>query len=80
MNIPKIFADFNNADQQGRVRLTTNGSLADIRRLNLELKDGMQVFLDDDEGLTTIGYLKYSDDEKIWVVQIDWDNLQHRNE
>ena len=80
MNIPKIFADFNNADQQGRVRLTTNGSLADIRRLNLELKDGMQVFLDDDESLTTIGYLKYSDDEKIWVVQIDWDNLQHRNE
>ena len=80
MDIPRLFADFNNADRQGRVRLITNGTLSDISRLNLELKDGMKVLLDDHDSLTTIGYIKYSDDEKIWVAEINWDDIQHRDD
>lgn len=76
-DIPKLFADFNNANTKGRLRLTTNGTLADIKRLNLELKEGMQVFIDDNDTLTTIGYIRYSDEEKIWVAEINWNDIQH---
>ena len=77
--IPKLFADFNNADQQRRVRLNTYGTFADIKKSNLELKEGMQVFLDDDDSLTTIGYVKFSDEEKIWVAEINWDGIQRND-
>ncbi len=76
---PKLFADFNNADQHGRVRLNTNGTFEDIRKSNLELKEGMQVFLDDNDSLTAIGHVKYSDEEKIWVAEIDWDDIKHND-
>ena len=75
-DIPKLFADFNNADRQGRVRLNTNGIFADIKKLNLELKEGMQVLLHDDDSLKTVGQLKYSDEENIWVAEINWDTLK----
>jgi hypothetical protein len=74
--IPKLFADFNNADQQGRVRLNTNGTFEDIKKLGLELKEGIEVLLDDNDSLTTIGKIKYSDEEKIWVAEISWDNIK----
>ena len=75
MDIPKLFADFNNVDRQKRVRLNTNGTFADIKRINIELKEDMQVFLDDDDTLRTIGIIKYSDEEKIWVAEINWNNI-----
>lgn len=71
MDIPKIFADFNNADRKGRIRLNTNGSLSDIKLLKIELIDGKKVMLDDDDGLATIGSLMFSEEERIWVVEID---------
>ena len=74
-DIPKLFADFNNADRQGRVRLNTNGTFADIKKLKLELKEGMQVLLHDDDCLETVGQLKYSDEENIWVAELNWDTL-----
>ncbi len=77
--IPKLFVDFNNADRYGRVRLNTNGTFADIKELNLELKEGMRVSLDDNDSLTTIGEVKYSDEEKIWVAEINWDDIKHKN-
>lgn len=77
--IPKLFADFNNVDQQGRVRLNTYGTFEDIKKMNLELKEGMQVFLDDNDTLTTIGHIKYSDDEKIWVAEISWNDIKHND-
>lgn len=79
MDIPKLSADFNNSDQHGRVRLNTNGTFEDIKRLNLTLKENMQVFLDDDDSLTTIGKLKFSDEENIWVAEINWDDVKHKD-
>ena len=75
MDIPKISVDFNNADQKGRIRLNTVGTFRDIERLQIELKEGMEVLLDDDEGLTTTGHLMFSNEEKIWVAEINWDAL-----
>ena len=36
----------------------------------------MKVLLDDNDGLTTIGNLKYSVEENIWVAEINWVSLQ----
>ena len=53
MHIEVIFVDFNNADEKGRVRLSTNGSLNDIKNKNIELVNGKKVLLEDFEELKT---------------------------
>lgn len=73
-----IFADFNNADAKGRIRLSTTGSLEDIANNNITLKVGLEVRLDDYESLSTNGTLEFSDDENIWVARIDWDNIDEK--
>ncbi|MFT3933289.1 MAG: hypothetical protein QM726_06710 [Chitinophagaceae bacterium] len=50
----KIFADFNNADFKGRVRLNTNGSLNDIKAQNIILVPGMIVQLDDNDEFSNL--------------------------
>ena len=45
MNIPEIFADFNNADMNGRVCLNTSGANENIQGMPIELKEGMEVLL-----------------------------------
>jgi hypothetical protein len=47
-----IIVDFNNADSLGRVRLTTAGALQSINEKRIELIEGKQVKLDNDDGLT----------------------------
>ena len=72
----KIFADFNNADSKGRVRLTTAGTRNDLERMNLKLESGIEVLLDDNEGLMVYGIVQFSDEEDIWVAIIDWDGFE----
>ena len=71
----KIFADFNNADVKGRIQLTTLGSIIDINLNQIELIEGKKVLLDDEEELKTIGTLKYSPEENIWVAEINWNDF-----
>src|SRR5690606_21438138 len=40
---------------------------------------GIKVLLNDNDSLTTIGNVKYSDEEKIWVAEISWDNINHND-
>lgn len=72
----KIYADFNNADTRGRVRLNTNGSLNDIKEQNIGLKPGMMVQLNDNEEFSISGIVEFSNEENIWVVKIDWNDLK----
>jgi hypothetical protein len=69
-----IFADFNNNDKYGRIRLNTNGALRDIKSRNIELIDGKRVLLDDSDELRIIGVLRFSNDEGIWVAEINPDD------
>jgi len=71
----KIFADFNNADTKGRVRLTTAGTLADLKTFGLKLEAGLELMLDDREGLSTAGIVEFSEEENIWVAKIDWERF-----
>ena len=73
-----IFADFNNADEKGRVRLSTKGSLNDIKNKKIKLVEGKKVLLDDSEELKTLGTLYFSNEENIWVAVINWDDIHSK--
>ncbi|TMI86635.1 MAG: hypothetical protein E6H06_20675 [Bacteroidetes bacterium] len=77
MSIPKISVDFNNADTDGRLRLSTNGALADIKRMHIQLQDGLEVILNDNEGLEATGIIEFSQTENIWVAKIDWNKIKN---
>ncbi|MFY0253967.1 hypothetical protein ACDQ55_08445 [Chitinophaga sp. 30R24] len=66
--IQKVVVDFNNCDRQGRVRLNCIGTLNDLARLNIALKTGLELLLNDEEELSAIGTVQFSEDENIWVA------------
>lgn len=81
----KLYADFNNADVHGRLRLNSQGTLDDIRQNAVQLHDGLSIQLysedDCDESgnpltMTVEGVLSYSSEEKCWVAAIDWSEIQ----
>jgi hypothetical protein len=72
----KIFADFNNTDRMHRVRLTTVGTLEDLRRMGITLESGLQIILDDSEELVASGVVEFSEEENIWVAKINWDEIK----
>ena len=43
--MPRIYADWNSMDEQGRLRLDIVGSLRDIHRYEGALREGMRVML-----------------------------------
>jgi hypothetical protein len=47
MNSQPIFADFGNSDEDGAVRLVTDGTLADLKRLEFSLAEGQRIWLTD---------------------------------
>lgn len=78
MNRPRIFADFHNADPQGRLRLNCVGSIEDLAKQKVELFAGLGLTLYS-EDLETDGNVEYSEQEKLWVAAIDW-NAVHSSD
>ena len=72
MSRPTIYADFNNTDPAGRLRLNCRGTFDDLRSLSLELAEGMVLTFSDGE-LAVEGTVVFSPDERIWVAAIDWE-------
>ncbi|PSB45424.1 hypothetical protein [Chamaesiphon polymorphus] len=75
MNNPRIFADFQNADSQGRLRLNCIGTIEDLSRQGTKLIDGEKLSVYSEE-LEADAIVTYSDEEKIWVATIDWDKIK----
>jgi len=73
--LPKVFVDFHNSDRQGRIRLNTVGTLKDLNRLGLVLREGTKMTLCSFE-LETEGTATYSTEEGVWVAKIDWEHIQ----
>jgi hypothetical protein len=71
MTKPTIFADFNNADARGRLRLNTVGTIRDLAEQGLELYDGLTLTVHDEE-LQVDGRVCFSPEENLWVAVIDW--------
>jgi hypothetical protein len=81
---PKVYADFNNADALGRIRLNSVGTTQDLAREQIRLSDGLMLLLycDDanDDGqsveLQANGAVEFSTNENCWVAKVNWDALQ----
>lgn len=71
----KIFADFHSANAQGRLRLNCIGTVEDIARQNIALRDG-QLLSFYSEDLEVEGTVQYSSEEKLWVAVIDWSAIE----
>jgi hypothetical protein len=88
MTRPKVYADFHNADPSGRLRLTCVGTLEDLSRQQVELREGLTLTLYsddlDDKGdadeLLIEGIVSFSKEEHCWVASIDWDTIRHASE
>lgn len=76
MATPSIFADFTNADPQGRVRLNCVGTLLDLSRLGVRLENGLRISVSDNDELEADGEVVYSTEEHLWVAKIDWNAIR----
>ena len=74
MITPRIFADFHNADAEGRLRLNCIGTIEDLANQNVELQNGQLLTLYS-EDLEVDGVVRFSEEEKLWVAAIDWDRI-----
>jgi len=75
MKRPSVYADFNNSDTQGRVRLNCVGTIEDLSRLRVTLAEGQLLTLAD-EALEVDGEVLYSPEEGLWVAVIDWEGFR----
>ena len=70
----QVYADFNNADPLGRLRLSCVGTIEDLARLGVRLREGLRLTLHDEE-LSAEGEVHFSPEEG-WVAVIDWDAIR----
>jgi hypothetical protein len=75
MNHSKVFADFHNADAQGRLRLNCIGTVEDLAQQQIVLRDGLPLTLYSEE-LEVEGVVQYSTDENVWVAVINWSAIR----
>jgi hypothetical protein len=88
MASPRVYADFQNLDDENRLRLTCAGTRRDLERQGIEFREGMVLtfYSDDadDEGepdeLLAEGVVHYDAAQQCWVAAIDWNALHHASD
>lgn len=88
MSLPKVYADFQNLDDENRLRLTCAGTVRDLTRHHITLHEGLVLtfYMDDadDRGnldeLRAQGTVKFNQAENCWVAAIDWSALRHASD
>ncbi|MCZ6681058.1 MAG: hypothetical protein O7E52_27880 [Candidatus Poribacteria bacterium] len=74
-----IYADFNNCEENGKVRLNTNGSLSDLSEVNDKIHPDMSVWLYDEE-FEVEAKLEYNQKWKIWLGAPNWSTIRYFND
>src|SRR5438105_526128 len=88
MTKPRVYAEFQNADSQGRLRLNCVGTMEDLAQQQLTLCEGLALTLYsddlDDRGqpdeLLVEGVVSFSKEENCWVASIDWAEIHHASD
>lgn len=75
MSLSRVFVDFHNADEQGRLRLNCVGSIEDLAQQRTPLRAGQSLTLYG-EDLEVDGVIEFSEEEKVWVAVIDWNEIR----
>lgn len=70
-----VYADFNNTDVSGRIRLNSVGTTEDVEKLSSRLTEGKTLEISDGE-MRANGVVEFSSEENIWVIRIDEDTVQ----
>ena len=65
MRKPKIFADFHNADEQGRLRLNCVGTAEDLKSQGVTLAPGLELRLYSEE-LECDGVVEFDEQKQLW--------------
>jgi hypothetical protein len=85
---PKVYADFHNVDANGRLRLNCVGTVEDLARQGITLREGMPLTLYSDDlnsqgqldELQVKGVVSFSEAEHCWVAAIDWSAIHHASD
>jgi hypothetical protein len=88
MAFPKVYADFQNLDDENRLRLTCAGTRDDLAQAGIELREGLALlFYTDDadehgrpDELRVEGVVHYDEVGQCWVAVVDWNALRHASE
>lgn len=88
MSFPRVYADFQNLDDDNRLRLVSAGTLRDLERQGIVLREGMclTLYTDDatDDGqpdeLLAEGVVQFNREQECWVAEIDWQRIRHTSE
>lgn len=88
MSTQRIYADFNNLDDFNRLRLTCAGTVADLDRYGIKLREGLTLtfYMDDadEEGepdeLLVEGVVQHDAEGKTWVAAVDWSAVRHASD
>ena len=88
MTTPRVYADFHNADGEGRIRLNCIGTIEDLSRHGVELREGLVLTLYADDldnkgrldELLVDGVVSFSKEEHGWVAAIDWGAIRHASD
>src|SRR3954451_3395293 len=88
MALPKVYADFQNLDDENRLRLTCAGTTKDLQRQGIQLRDGLVLtFCTDDaddagnpDEMRVEGRVHYDARQQCWVAVIDWSAVRHASE
>jgi hypothetical protein len=88
MASPRVYADFQNLDDENRLRLICAGTRRDLKRQGIELQEGMALtFYTDDandngqpDELLADGIVHFNKADNCWVAQIDWNAIRHASE
>ena len=84
----RVYADFQNVDARRRLVLTCAGTLKDLERHGIELKEGLVLtFYSDDadeegnpDDLIVQGIVSYDEVQKHWTATINWQAIKHVSE
>lgn len=76
VNPPRIFVDFGNADDRGRIRLNCVRTIEDLAQLKIQLHDGLALIMYGEE-IEVPGVVCWSEKENIWVVTLDRHNQNY---
>jgi hypothetical protein len=72
---PRLFADFHNADSQGRLRLNCSGTAQDLDKTGVRLENGLEIVVYSEE-LEADARVFFANDEALWVAEIDWNKIR----
>lgn len=84
----RVYADFQNTDAIGRVRLNCAGTQQDLARETIQLTAGLKLssYSDDcnadgtEDELRAVGVVEYSGDERGWVAVVDPATIHHASD